>query len=777
MTRRATGVFLVGLAFVALIVAMGLRLTRDTQNTEVNETARTEHFATIERYCTDCHNNAELAGGTSFEGAAIQSLSEDPDLWETAVRKLRGGFMPPPGEPHPGAATVAELAAWIETERDQAWAAAPSPGAPVLHRLNRAEYANAVADLLHIEFDATGTLPADDSSAGFDNIASALSVSPALMQAYVSAAARISRTAVGDPSISPGGTTYTVPRDVSQDAHMDGLPLGTRGGLLVDHVFPLDAEYEIRVSRSGSFFGLRNVGSEDPVALTLNGETVATLSPATGNSIVLSIPAGPQRIGAAMLAAGLHRGVNDLYSEWADSTGVTAVSILGPLNPSGAGDTPSRRRLFICEPESAAAEPACAREILSNTATRAWRRPVEPDEDAVNTLMDFYADGHALRGFEGGIQYALARILVDPQFIFRFEAEPEDLAEGGVYELGDYELASRLAFFLWSSIPDDELLDAAGNGNLAEASGRQTQIERMLAHPRSAALVENFAGQWFGLRALASVLPETNVFDGNLRSAFRRETEMLFAHIVENDLSIFELLDADYTFVDERLARHYGIPNIRGSRFRRVELDDDARRGILGHGSFLTVTSAPNRTSPVIRGAWVLENLLGTPAPDPPPGVETDLDQVAAAAAGPETLRARLERHREDPSCGACHALIDPIGFALENFDPIGAWRESDEGHTIDASTTLWDGTPIAGPGQLREALYERRDMFALHATEKLLTYALGRPVEAADMPAVREIVRRARDADYRFSAIVLGIVESVPFRMKVKRAQSLVSN
>ncbi len=730
----------------------------------------TDQWAMIERYCTDCHNAGEFAGGFSFEGLGPDSLDHEAELWETAIRKLRGGFMPPPGEPTPGGAALEQLAAWIEDSRDALWRDDPKPGAPVLHRLNRTEYANAVRDLLALPFDASTQLPADDSSAGFDNIASALSVSPALMQAWVAAAARISRIAIGDPSISAGGTTYTVPRDVSQEIHVEGLPLGTRGGLLVEHVFPLDAEYEIRVGRTGAFFGLRNVATDDAMVVTLNGEEVARLGPADGGGVVVPVSAGPQTIGVAMVAGSLHRGVNDLYSEWADSTGITSLSILGPLNPAGSGDTPSRQRIFTCMPSSAAEEPVCARTILSTIASRAYRRPVTPSDPVIEGLMEFYESGYAVRGFESGIQYALARILVDPEFIFRFEAEPEDVAPGSAYALSNYELATRMSFFLWSSIPDDELLAAAASGELSERAGRERHVLRMLADSQTSALIENVAGQWFELRALETVLPETDEFDGNLRRSFRRETQLLFESIVREDRSIFDLLAADYTFVDERLARHYGIPNVRGSRFRRIELDDDARRGVLGHGSFLTVTSAPNRTSPVIRGAWILENILGTPPPAPPPGVETDLDQTAAAD-GPETLRQRLERHRADPSCAACHALIDPIGFALENFDPIGAWREEDVGQPVDPTTTLWDGTAISGPAELREAVLARRELFALHATEKLLTYALGRALEASDMPAVRAIVREARDADYRFSALVLGIVESVPFRMKTKLA------
>lgn len=756
---------------VAFVVA-GAAIAGFTLFYSIAEPSNAERWTTIERYCTDCHNAGELAGGFAFDDLSSTDLRNDAELWENAIRKLRGGFMPPPGEPHPGSDQIDQLAAWIESSRDEMWHEDPQPGAPVLHRLNRAEYANSIRDLLDLPFDAATQLPADDSSAGFDNIASALSVSPALMQSYIAAAARISRLAIGDPSISAGGTTYTVPRDISQEIHVEGLPLGTRGGLLVEHVFPLDAEYEFRVGRSGSFFGLRNVATADPVVITLNGEETARLGPDDGGRIVLPVAAGPQTIGAALVASGLHRGVNDLYSEWADSTGVTSISILGPLNPTGAGDTHSRRRIFTCEPASAEEEPACAREILSALASRAYRRPVAHNDAAVDLLMGFYDSGYEVRGFEGGIQYALARVLVDPEFIFRFEDEPADLAPGSVYTLSDHELATRLSFFLWSSIPDDELLNAADNGDLSSRDERQRHVLRMLADTKADALIENVAGQWFGLRALETALPETNVFDGNLRRSFRRETELLFESIVREDRSIFDLLDADYTFVDERLARHYGIPNIRGSRFRKVSIDNDARRGLFGHGSFLTVTSAPNRTSPVIRGAWILENILGTPPPAPPPGVETNLDQTAAALEAPETLRQRLERHRADPSCSACHALIDPIGFALENFDSIGAWRDEESGQPVDTTTTLWDGTEISGPAELRSAVLARRELFAQHATEKLLTYALGRALEASDMPTVRAIVRDARDADYRFSAFVLGIVESVPFRMKAKLSE-----
>ena len=638
-----------------------------------------------------------------------------------------------------------------------------------LHRLNRAEYANAIRDLLALPVDARTLLPGDDSRDGFDNVASALSVSPAHMQAYVSAAAEISRLAVGDPTISPGITTYTAPRGLSQAEHLDGMPLGTRGGILVSHVFPLDAQYEISVRRAGGGFGLPSVGGDDPVEVTMNGERVRLLGRGGPPRFVLPVEAGPHTLGAAVVRSSRPTGVDDLYSVHAGSPGVQAVSIIGPLKASGAGDTPSRRRIFICQPAQASDEERCATDILTALATRAFRRPVASSDPSLETLLEFYRTGSALGSFETGIQHALARVLVDPQFIFRFEREPPDRAEGEVYALEGFELASRLSFFLWSSIPDDALLKAAGDGRLADTAGLEGEVERMLADPKATALVENFASQWLGLRQLDTVSPISNEFDGNLRRSFRRETELLFESILREDRGIVDLIDADYTFVDERLARHYGMPNVRGSRFRRVALRDDARRGLLGHGSLLTVTSAPNRTSPVMRGAWIMENILGTPAPNPPPDVDTDLDTRAAEAGEPASMRAQLERHREDPACAGCHNMIDPIGFALENFDLIGKWRDADGGTTINASGDLWDGTALDGPAGLRAALLERRELFVTRATEKLMAYALGRTVEHYDMPAVRAIVREAADDDHRFARLIAGVVKSPAFRTKRK--------
>jgi hypothetical protein len=554
---------------------------------------------------------------------------------------------------------------------------------------------------------------------------------------------------------------------MSQSGHREGMPLGTRGGLVVTHVFPLDAEYEFRIGRAGGgLFGLQPVGGADPVEVTVNGERVRILDSNARGPLRLKVPAGPQTIGVAVVRRSNARGVDDLYSELAGTAGVTSLGINGPLNPTGPGDTPSRRRIFICKSEAAAQETVCARKILAALATRAFRRPVAEKDAAVDSLMGFFDSGRKLRGFETGIQYALARVLVDPQFIFRFEHVPSASAKAGAFRISDVELASRLSFFLWSSIPDDELLRVAASGKLDDPAVLEQQTRRMLADRRADALIDNLAGQWLMLRQLDDVAPSTKEFDGGLRYAMHRETELLFETIVREDRSILDLIDADYTFVDERLARHYGIPNVRGSRFRRVTLDDSARRGLLGQGSFLTTTSAGNRTSPVKRGKWVLENLLGAPVPQPPPGVETNLTDTTGGST-PTSVRQRLERHRASPNCAACHALMDPVGFSLEQFDLIGKWRDTDSGSPVNATGRLADGTALDGPASLRKALLSRRDAVAATATEKLLTYALGRRVEYYDMPAVRAVVRDAARTDYRFSSLIVGIVKSVPFGMR----------
>ncbi len=729
-----------------------------------------EARATMLAYCIDCHNDAEFAGNVSFEAADPGALHANIETWEKAVRKLEAGLMPPAGEPRPPHDELESLTAWLTTGLDELAARNPNPGAPALHRLNRTEYANAIRDLLALDIDVTTLLPADDSREGFDNIADALSVSPAHMQAYVSAAASISRLAIGDVGASPGGKTYSVPRGLSQAGHLEGLPFGTRGGLAVEHVFPVDAEYEISVRRALGGIFLDSVGNDDPVEVAIDGRRLAVFTGRGGEPIRIPVTAGPHRLTAAVLPRGHAYGVDDLFSNLAASTGVSSISIIGPFDTTGAGDTPSRQRVLVCAPDAAAdagEERACAREIVSALARRAFRRPVGELEDSIETIMGFFDEGHALGGFDLGVQHALARVLVDPQFIYRFEYEPDGVAPGGVYAIDDHALATRLGFFLWSSLPDDRLLDLADAGRLGDPAVRRAEVERLLGDARALALTESFAVQWLGLRVLETVNPVGTDFDANLRTAMARETQLLFADIVERDGSVLDLLDADYTFVNERLARHYGIRGVRGSRFRRVTLTDPNRFGLLGHASILTTTSSPTRTSPVIRGAWVLEHLLGTPPPSPPPGVETNLDESVPERAGPDTLRARLERHREDPGCASCHNIIDPIGFALESFDLTGRWRETDRGEPIDARGELWDGTPLDGPASLREVLTDRETLFVQALAERLLTYALGRSLEAWDMPAVRGIAAAAAADDYRFSALVNAIVESAPFRLK----------
>jgi mono/diheme cytochrome c family protein len=781
----------------ATIFAAGLLLLTslarvETQNAQSGSrptAAGTSEKALIDRYCATCHNPRTRAGNLSFDTLDVAAAGREPQTWEKVVRKVRTGMMPPSNAPRPDRAALDSFAASIETMIDTAARIAPNPGAPALHRLNRAEYGNAVRDLLDLPIDATKMLPGDDSSGeGFDNMASTLSVSPALMQAYVTAAARISRLAVGDPTTSAELVTYAPPRGMSQSGHREGMPLGTRGGLIVTHVFPLDAEYEFRIGRAGGgLFGLAPVGGTDSVEVTLNGERVRVLDNNARGPLRLKIPAGPQTIGVAVVRKSNARGVDDLYSELAGVAGVTNLGINGPLNPTGPGDTPSRRKIFLCHPDStvgrvppaagaATADPAqsCARRILSALTTRAFRRPVSERDPSVETLMGFFESGRTLRGFETGIQYALARVLVDPQFIYRFERLPtvasaqvgRPASAKTAYRISDVELASRLSFFLWSSIPDDELLKVAASGKLDDPAVLEQQTRRMLADKRADALIDNLAGQWLMLRQLDDVAPSTKEFDGGLRYSMHRETELLFETIVREDRSILDLINADYTFVDERLARHYGIPNVRGSRFRRVTLDEGARRGLLGQGSFLTTTSAGNRTSPVKRGKWVLENLLGAPVPQPPPGVETNLTDTTPGAA-PTSVRQRLERHRANPTCAACHAVMDPVGFSLEQFDLIGKWRDTDGGSPVNATGRLADGTSLDGPASLRKALLSRRDAVAATATEKLLTYALGRRVEYYDMPAVRAVVRDAGRTDYRFSSLITGIVKSVPFGMR----------
>jgi hypothetical protein len=720
--------------------------------------------ALLNQYCVGCHNEKAKTAGLMLDKLDLDHPGQNPEAWEKVVRKLRAGMMPPAGMPRPDRATLDTWTVKLETELDRAVAAKPNPGSTGLHRLNRTEYTNAIHDLLAIDVDGSTVLPADDSSEGFDNIADALAVSPALIERYVAAAGKISRLAVGNLLITPSTVTYRVPADLPQSEHVEGMPLGTRGGMLVRHTFPLDAEYAIKVRARSAGIGVGGAGaSGEELELVLNGERVKL---ATGGTVDAKIPvkAGPQDIGAAYVRKS-PPGADEIWQVFAGNSSVSSIAITGPLNPTGPGDTPSRRRIFVCHPSSEADEAACAKKILSTLALRAYRQP--PSGADLDTLLSFYQAGRKNGSFDTGIEQALARVLVDPRFVFRFERDPAGVAAGGAYRVSDLELASRLSFFLWSSIPDEELLGLAIQGKLHDPAVLEKQTLRMLADPRSGALVTNFGGQWLYLRELKSARPEAREFNDNLRQAFRRETELLLESIVREDRNVVDLLNADYTYVNEALAKHYGIPGIKGSRFKRVTLQDDARRGLLGQSSFLLVTSVANRTSPVSRGKWVLENLLGTPAPLPPPNVPPLKENEGAQQ--PTSVRQRMEEHRTNPVCAACHKIMDPIGFSLENFDLIGTWRATEGGVQIDPSGQLVDGTKLDGPASLRQALLSRSDVFVQTMTEKLLTYGTGRALKYYDMPVVRSITREAARNDNHFSSLILGVVKSDPFQMRVK--------
>ena len=716
-------------------------------------------LALIGRYCIDCHNEIDRAGDLVLDGRDLAAIGEDAEIWERVVRKLNTGMMPPAGEPRPAREELDGLAALLESRLDRAAEGRPLQSPAVLRRLNRTEYANAVRDLLDLSIDASTSLPLDDSSEGFDNIAMALGTSPSLAEAYVAAAMKLSRAAIGDRTAQQTQVAYNLPEGLKQDRHLEGLPLGTRGGIRFEHQFPLDAEYEFRFGRGFGGGG----GGGGQVDFTIDGQPVRA---GRGGTIRIPVTAGPHTITVANVETRRSAGVDDVFSAPPPTGGIRGVEIDGPLDSTGVGDTPSRRRILVCTPSSAAAEPDCAREIVTTVATRAFRRPLATAD--LPELMRFYEAGRAGGTFEDGIQQALARILVDPRFLYRLEGDAPGLAPGTVHPVDDYELATRLSFFLWGSIPDDALLATAAGGRLNEPTALAAEVERMLADPKSDALVQNFAAQWLRLRELESVTPDADAFDENLRASMARESELLLTTILREDRSILDLLDSDFTYVDERLAEHYGIDGIRGSHFRRIELGDDSpRRGLLGQASILTLTSVTNRTSPVIRGAWVLETLQGSPAPTPPPNVETTLagDDGAAVV---DTVRDRLEAHRAEPVCASCHAIMDPIGFTLENFDLIGAWRDTDGGQAIDTTAVLTDGTAVDGPDALRAALLDRSDAFVTTAAEKLMTYALGRRLEHYDMPAIRAIVSSAAGDDYRLSSLVQGIVASEAFRMRV---------
>ena len=754
----------------------------------------------LDRYCVSCHNDRAKTAALALDRVDLTHVPAEAEVWEKVVRKLRSGMMPPSGMPQPDAATRRDVAEWLETTLDAAAAAKPNPGRALIHRLNRAEYTNVIRDLLGLSVDAASLLPPDDSAYGFDNIADALGVSPLLLERYLSAAGRVSALAVGNRNLESAGETFRARQDASQDVHLEGLPLGTVGGLVVRPTLPLDAEYrfQVKLYRTNTAV-VRGLENQHELEMTFDGERVLLAAfggesdfkasmenPTTAGDAVerrfdvrLPLTAGPHEVTAAFLgghAPSTTRLEPFIRSSFdtLDPSGhphIESLTITGPFNAKGVGDTPSRRRIFVCRPSSQAAEEPCAMRVISTLARRAYRRPVTQTD--LQPLLQLYRTARNARGFEEGIEVAIQRILTDPEFVFRVERDPAGAAPDSVYRISDLELASRLSFFLWSSSPDDELLRLAGRQRLRVPSVLNQQVRRMLNDSKSHALVENFAGQWLYMRNLKNQVPNSMAFpdfDDNLRQAFRCETELLFDSIMREDRPVVELMTADYTFVNERLAKHYGIPHVYGSNFRRVPVTDPSRRGLLGHGSILMVTSHTDRTSPPVRGKWILDNLLGAPPPAPPANVPPLTDDKQRSGGKVQTMRERMEAHRANPACAACHKIMDPIGFALENFDAVGAWRVTEGGlggTPIDASGQLLDGTKVNGPVALREALTREPEGFVRTLTEKLLTYALGRGLSASDMPVVRGIVRASAAERYHFSSLVLGIVSSTAFQMR----------
>jgi len=753
--------------------------------------------ALLDKYCVTCHSQKGKDSGlvpVALDKLDLSRVASDAEIWEGVVRKVNAGVMPPPGSPRPDRAASDGLISWLAVQLDRAAQDNPYPGRAPLHRLNRTEYSNAIHDLLDLEIEAASLLPADDSAYGFDNIADALGLSPSLQERYVSAAMKISAMAVGDERSSADGSTYRIKQDVSQDQHIEGLPLGTIGGTQIRHNFPLDGEYVFQAKLYRTNLNImRGLESAHEIEFTVDGERVLLARVGgpedlealfqkptdTGDAVDarlrfrLPVKAGPHVVSVAFLqesqASGAGRYRHYLRSsvdnfDWSGQPHIQTLTINGPFDATGLGSTPSRKRIFVCRPANVRAESDCAKQILSTLARRAYRQPVA-DAD-LQAIMSFYESGRKSGGFDAGIRSGLQRILASPRFIFRTEADP---APGTMHRVTDLELASRLSFFLWSTIPDDRLLQIAAGGTLNKPAVLEAEVRRMLSDPRSQALVENFAGQWLRIRNLRTFVPNSDLFpdfDDNLRQAYKRETEMLFDSIIREDRNVLDLMTADYTFVNERLARQYGIAGIYGSQFRRVAVSDPARRGLLGQGSFLAVTSHAERTSPVLRGKWILENVLGLAVPPPPPNVPPLKERVIGEK--PRTMREQMAEHRASPVCASCHKVMDSIGFALENYDAVGAWRSEDADAPVDASGDLADGTHVNGVVELRAALLKKPELFVGTMTEKMMTYALGRGIDYRDMPAVRTVVRDSGRENYTFSSLVMGIVRSVPFQMKM---------
>jgi hypothetical protein len=785
-----------------------------TSTTTATTTAEAVKYrALVDKYCVSCHNQRTsfpADGPVRLDGASFDDLLGHADTWERVLRKLSVRAMPPPGSPRPTETEYAGFTGWLAASLDRAWEGKSTPGRYVVHRLNRAEYANAVRDLLAVDIDVSDLLPTDGAEYGFDNIATALKTSPLLLEGYVNAAQRVSAMAVGDPQVRPGTTEHSIAREFSQNGYIDGLPLGTVGGTVVRHVFPADAEYKLsgRLVRGvqEGYAGVEGNDTPYTFVVTVDGAEVYSApvggpkdDEMQGADLAAAQPVIDKRMtGRVRVTAGPHdvgftwkeRPVQ-LQDVWEPSKRdsqevhfvagmpkLRTVSIDGPYNVKGVSEGPSRQRLFVCHPGGNQSggnldDTSCANKILTNLAHRAYRRPVAVSD--IEAPMSFYKGARQSGGsFDDGIRAGVARVLSSPNFLYRIEKDPAGARPGVAHAVSDIELASRLSFFLWSSIPDEKLLELAAVGRLREPGVLAAQAQRMLADERADALVENFTGQWLQLRNLeAKVVPDLLMFpdfDDNIRKGFRKETELFFGYILRNDRSALELMSADYTFVDERLAKHYGIPGVYGPQFRRVKLTDPNRRGLLGQGSILAMTSVATRTSPVFRGKYVLSTFLNTPPTPPPPNVPTLEESNKGAAAVPKTVRAQLELHRSNPACASCHRVIDPVGFALENFDSVGKWRGTGpDGALLDVAGTLADGTKINGPAALREAILSRPDAFATLITERMLTYALGRGLEPDDMPVVRRIEKKAAQNDYRLSSIVMGIIESAPFQMRTK--------
>jgi mono/diheme cytochrome c family protein len=792
----------VSVALGAALVAIGAGYLWNVHKPQPNAT---QQWALFGKYCTDCHNRDDYTAQIAFDKMTPESIAAEPEIFEAAVRKLRGGQMPPPGAQQFDVDTRRQWVGWLEHTLDAAAVQKPAPGRVALHRLNRTEYANAVADLLALQIDVKALLPKDDESDGFDNVANVLKVSPSFLEQYIAAARVISEMAIGDAKAKRDSRVYYMKPGTNQNYHVEGMPLGTRGGMLVEHMFPADGQYQFDIGGLARARYVEGLEYRHKLILTIDGVKVfeneiggredvaavdlrqaAAVAELNGRFERIRVPvtAGPHKVGATFVARTMAEsdavlqpfvpggGEVGIIEGEESPLKIQRLEINGPFDASGVSDTPSRKRVFACHPKTVAEELPCAREIVQRLTRSAFRRPVTDGD--LKTPLEFYAAAREIGDFEQGVRSALMVVLASPEFLYRFSSPPADLAPGATYALDDFDLASRLSFFLWSSVPDEELLGLAGQHKLRDSQVIEAQVKRMLADPRAEALVTSFAQQWLHIRNVREIVPDPVLFPGytpNLGDALAREIDLFVGSVFLEDKSVLELLNGKYTFVNEPLALHYGIDGVRGDNLRRVELKDPNRWGLFGKGGILMTTSYPNRTAPVLRGAWILESITGTPPASPPPNVPALVENQDGEQ--PRTVRERLEQHRKNPACIGCHGVMDPLGFALENFDAVGAWRDLDHetATPIDASGQLADGRKVNGPTQLRDALLTDPPQFVQTLAAKLLGYALGRGVEYYDMPVVRQIVRDAKRQNYRVSAILAGIATSEPFRFSTAPA------